>query len=227
MEAEFWHERWRNNQIGFHQEHVNPWLEKYWSSLDLDENANVLVPLCGKSRDMLWLLSRGFRVTGVEISEIAVEAFFRESDLAPRVTVRDGHKTWECGSLKIISGDFFAVDQHALGPVTGLYDRASLIAFPPSMRQRYVSHLSSLVAPGTRGLLVTLEYPAGQMDGPPFAVNEAEVYQLFNGRWEIGLLERNDCLEDNEKFRERGLTALAELVYHLKLDISSVPDTER
>ena len=49
--------------------------------------STVLVPLCGKSRDLLWLAQHDFRVTGIEISPIAVEGFFRENGLEAERTV--------------------------------------------------------------------------------------------------------------------------------------------
>ena len=44
------------------------------------------MPLCGKSLDLLWLAAQGHRVLGVEISPLAVDAFFAEQDLTPTVT---------------------------------------------------------------------------------------------------------------------------------------------
>ena len=57
MEHAFWHQRWQEGRIGFHQGDINPWLRRYWSALDLHADARVLVPLCGKSSDMLWPVS--------------------------------------------------------------------------------------------------------------------------------------------------------------------------
>jgi len=39
------------------------------------------VPLCGKSQGMIWLAQRGYKVLGVEASDLAVEAFFEKSTL--------------------------------------------------------------------------------------------------------------------------------------------------
>ena len=85
MDTDFWHERWQAGQIGFHQQEINAYLINYWPALGLPADARILAPLCGKSRDMLWLLEQGYRVTGVEVSRIAVEAFFTESGLVPKI----------------------------------------------------------------------------------------------------------------------------------------------
>jgi thiopurine S-methyltransferase len=76
MNADFWHARWKSGRVGFHQDEVNRYLERYWDALDVAVDATVFVPLCGKSRDMLWLRERGHRVVGVEFSPIAVRDFF-------------------------------------------------------------------------------------------------------------------------------------------------------
>ena len=76
MDEQFWQARWAENQIGFHQRETNPYLERYWSQLQLPAGCQVLVPLCGKTLDMLWLAAQGHRVLGVELAERAVEDFF-------------------------------------------------------------------------------------------------------------------------------------------------------
>lgn len=81
MEPAFWQKRWADNQIGFHQAQVNPYLQKYWPRLQLAPASRVLVPLCGKSLDLAWLAGQGYRVLGVELSRQAVEGFFREHGL--------------------------------------------------------------------------------------------------------------------------------------------------
>ena len=68
MEPTFWQERWARNQIGFHLQQVNPYLQRLWPTLGLAQGARVLVPLCGKSLDMSWLAANGFEVLGSSIT---------------------------------------------------------------------------------------------------------------------------------------------------------------
>ena len=82
MQPEFWHDRWDRNQIGFHLQQVNPYLQRLWPTLGLAQGARVLVPLCGKSLDMSWLAANGFEVLGVELTQTAVEQFFSEQQVA-------------------------------------------------------------------------------------------------------------------------------------------------
>ena len=64
-------------------------------------------------------------------------------------------------------------------------------------------------------LLLTFEYPAHEIDGPPFSVDEAEVRALFTGRREVTRLESVDRLEDESRLAERGMTQLQEHAFLL------------
>ena len=215
MEPEFWQERWARNQIGFHLPEVNPYLQRHWSQLALVEGARVLVPLCGKSLDLMWLASHGLRVMGVELSEQAVEAFFSEQNLVPRITRRDAFTVYQTDLIEVWCGDFFTLDAEALAGCTALYDRAALIALPPLMRAQYAEHLSRLLPSGCQGLLITLDYDQSQKAGPPFAVTDDEVKVLFGSDWTVKTLQEQDVLGESWKFVQEGVTRLDERVYWL------------
>jgi thiopurine S-methyltransferase len=85
MDPDFWHQRWRDNEIGFHQGEPAPLLQKHWPAVAAPAGSRVFVPLAGKSVDMVWLASQGHRVLGVELSPLAVEQFFAEHALEPEV----------------------------------------------------------------------------------------------------------------------------------------------
>lgn len=214
MDPSFWHARWQANEIGFHQQEINPHLQRFWPQLGVT-GGTVFVPLCGKSRDMLWLASQGHRVLGVEISPIAAAAFFGENglDVEPMQEARFVRR--QIAELTLLEGDFFDLALAHLDGVTAVYDRASLIALPPPMRERYAAHMAALLPGGTPVLLVTLDYPQPEMDGPPFAVSAAEVAALFATRFDIDSLGGQDILAENPRFQARGLTRLEERVYRL------------
>jgi thiopurine S-methyltransferase len=134
MEPDYWLERWREGRIGFHRADVNNLLVEHCAVLN--ETVRVLVPLCGKSVDLEWLVVRGFEVVGVELSELAVQAFFDERRLAPTRREQAGFVVYEHGSLAIWVGDFFAAVSAELGFFDGVYDRAAMIALPPELRAR-------------------------------------------------------------------------------------------
>ena len=216
MNPEFWHDRWQRGEIGWHRDTINTRLLDFWSQLQTQTGSRVLVPLCGKSRDMLWLAGEGHRVLGVEISPVAVEAFFEESGLEAKIEARPPFRHYCADEIEILCGNFFDLEPGHVADVRAVYDRAALIALPGEMRPRYVSHLFDLLPPLPAMLLVTLDYPQQQMQGPPFSVSDAEVRTLFGDRCRIDCLSSWDALEENPRFRERGLTRLVESVYQLQ-----------
>lgn len=217
MEPDFWHSRWQKNEIGFHKDGVNLYLQSYWEHLELELPARcpVLVPLCGKSNDLLWLNRQGHPVLGVEISPIAVEAFFRENGLEPEISKRDGIEHWRHGDIEIICGDLFALPRETFQEIGAVYDRASLVALPEGLRRRYAEFLSGALPDKVKILLVSLEYPQEQMDGPPFSVSDGEVRANYGGNFEITALASQDMLHDNPHLQQRGVTRLLEKVYKL------------
>ena len=216
MEPDFWLQRWQENLIGFHQNRVNAYLQRFLPQLGLANNSKVLVPLCGKSVDMLWLTEQHYRVAGIELSPRAVEDFFLEHQLYPDRNEQDGLGVCETAAITLYCGDFFALQPSLLGQIDAVYDRAALIALPTDMRARYVNHLNSLCAAGTQMLLVTMAYDQSAMNGPPFSVEAAEVHTLFDNQWQVELLFEDDILASETKFRERGLSRLGECVYLLQ-----------
>lgn len=216
MEMEFWLERWEKNQIGFHQQEVNRSLQKYWPTLGLPRGATVFVPLCGKSLDMTWLRAQGYRVFGIELIPRAVQDFFAENAIKAAVSEQAPFERWEADGLSIWRGDFFELTADDLKDVAAVYDRASLIAFPPEMRARYVAKLGELLQAGVRSLLITVEYPQQQMSGPPFAVAEQEVRELYADKFSVELLHSQDILAKEPRFRERGVTRMDARVFRLQ-----------
>ncbi|WP_240472711.1 thiopurine S-methyltransferase [Salinivibrio socompensis] len=166
------------NQIGFHRDSVHPMLQCYWSALSPTPDETVLVPLCGKSIDLNWLAEKHEHVIGVELSDIAVRAFFSENLYTPQVyRAPSGHSHYCFDELELISGDFFTA---RLSPVPLIYDRAALVAMPPSMRDQYVHRVRDLLAPGGRLLLITLFYSQAD-DNPPFSIDTSIVEDAFSG----------------------------------------------
>ncbi len=221
MDPDFWRRRWRKNEIAFHQQDINTHLQHCWNRLELKPGERVFAPLCGKSLDLLWLAGQGHPVLGVEISRLAVESFFRENGLNPKIWQQDRFEVWQADAFTLLCGDFFALIPTDLSDVASVYDRASLIALPPAMRQQYARHLTAILPPSARSLLVTLEYPQEAMQGPPFSVEEPEVQALYENAYDIERLYVHDALPENPRFHDR-LNRLEEKVYLLKPKAASV-----
>lgn len=214
MEPAFWQQRWADNQIGFHQAQVNPYLQTYWPQLQLAPGSRVLVPLCGKSLDLAWLAGQGHRVLGVELSRRAVEDFFREHGLEAEVRQQGAFEVWRSGDVQLWCGDFFALRAEDVADCVGLYDRAAVIALPVQMRAWYMQLLSGLLPTSCRGLVVTLEYDQSLLAGPPFSVRDEELRQGFAG-WQVEQLEAVEVIEESPKFVQAGASSLLERVYRL------------
>ena len=214
MDRDFWHQRWQQRLIGFHLDDFNPHLVSFWGRLGLDSSVPVFVPLCGKSHDLLWLADQGHPVVGVELSEIAVEEFFRDHGLAFERSEIDTFSVWRGAGITLYCGDFFALRSEHLAGIGAVYDRASLIALPLPMRRRYADHLRSLLPTSAPLLLVTLDYPQQEMDGPPFAVSPDEVRALYGEWYSVTEHHSEDALD--ARFRERGVTRMDERVFALR-----------
>lgn len=218
MEKNFWLERWERAETGFHQGEINPYLQQYWHKLGLPRGSVAFVPLCGKSRDMLWLREQGHPVLGVELSAIAVQEFFEENGYRPSRDFCGNFERHQADNIQILYGDFFDLRKDDLKEVEAVYDRASMVALPPEMRERYVRHLLEILPPSTQMLLLTFDYHQPEMPGPPFAVSVDEVASLYRGRAQVSLLAQLDALDSNPRFRERGLRRLQENIFLLALD---------
>lgn len=220
-DPEYWLQRWREGRTGWHHDAVMPLLEKHWPALDIARGTRVLVPLCGKTLDMLWLSQQRLHVLGVEISTIATEAFLAENHLHARTSATPEGTYYrisnapDSGDIAIVNRDVFEVDPARIAACRAFYDRAAMIALPASVRDRLAGEVYAKLPAAARGLLITLEYPAGEMEGPPFSVDDAEVHRLFDADWNIAQLERRDILASQPSFSENGVTALHTAVHAL------------
>ena len=216
MRADFWLDRWRTGQIGWHLPEFNPLLMEHWGKLGLPEGCPVFVPLCGKSLDMLWLRQQDHPVFGVEIAESAIRTFFEERSIRFEVAENpDGLPRFSGGGFRIYCGDYLEISAPQLGATQGAYDRGALIALPPDQRPIYADHIQRVVPDGCEMLLLTLEYDQTRAPGPPFSVPGAEVEALYGGRCRI---ERLDYLATDlipPHFKEAGLASVMEGVYRI------------
>lgn len=215
MQNDFWHDKWARNEIGFHQVSVNDYLREHWSVLELHGNEPVFVPLCGKSLDMHWIHDKGHPILGVEISEQACRQFFDEAGLSPEVSRVHSFTRFQADRYTLYCGDFFELTPELLSDVGAAYDRAALIALPKEQRRAYAQRLGELLPITASVLLVAMEYPPEEMDGPPFSVPEAEVHQLFEGRFQVELIHENEPGRDDPFAKFHGISDMQEKVYRL------------
>jgi thiopurine S-methyltransferase len=212
VETGFWHQRWAEGRIGFHRDEPHPALERHWPTLAGGSGAaRVLVPLCGKSSDLLWLRDRGHDVLGVELVRQAIVDFGRENDVALHERLRSGHPVFESERLALWEADFFELGPPELGSIDAVFDRAALVAVEPARRGQYVQRLTQLVAPGGTVLLVALTHDLS--GGPPFSLEPAELPGLFAQGFSGHCLGRTDVLAEEPHFAQRGASRLFEEIW--------------
>jgi thiopurine S-methyltransferase len=187
MDIGYWHQRWEKGEIGFHERQVNPALVDHIGTLGLDMGARLFLPLCGKTRDIAWLLEQGFRIAGVDLSPLAISELFQELDLAPKITPTGKLTRYSATNIDIWVGDIFDLSSKMLGPVDAIYDRAALVALPEGMRNRYTAHLIKITDRAPQ-LLICYEYDQSLMEGPPFSISDKEVDQHYRDNYDLTLM---------------------------------------
>lgn len=187
MDPSFWHQRWERNEIAFHESTANPLLVEHFHNLGVAKDSRIFVPLCGKTLDISWLLSHGYRVAGAELSQRAIEQLFRDLGQQPAISASGPVERWRTHHLDVFVGDIFALSGERLCPVDAIYDRAALVAFPPDMRDRYTAHLTTMTGKAPQ-LLICYEYDQRLMDGPPFSVSNEEVQRHYAAQYDLTLL---------------------------------------
>ena len=191
MDASFWHAKWEKGEIGFHLDEVNPLLVDYLGALNLPLGSRIFLPLCGKTRDIPWLLAAGYQVVGAELSRLAIEQLFADLGVTPSVVESAGQVRFSADGLDVVCGDIFELSAAELGRVDAIYDRAALVALPEPQRSRYAQHLVEISA-GARQLLIAYDYDQTSQNGPPFSVNPEQVRRLYSQRYTLHLLASVD-----------------------------------
>lgn len=191
MDAKFWHNRWATNDIAWHERSGNRLLVEHFKALNLESLDRIFVPLCGKTRDIAWLLGQGYKVVAVELSEMAVKALFEQLGVKPDVTQDGSLKRYSTSNLDVFVGDFFDLSSAVLGSVDAVFDRAALVALPMGMRIEYTQHLAK-VTENAEQLLIVFEYQQTLMDGPPFSISADEINLHYKKHYAVSQLSSVD-----------------------------------
>lgn len=188
MDVDFWHQKWDKNEIGFHEGKPNPLLVTYFSKLGLKQGNRVFLPLCGKTLDIPWLLSKGYRVAGAELSKLAIDQLFEELGVEPEIVQCGKVSHYSAENIDIFNGDIFDLSSEILGHVDAIYDRAALVALPIEMRKRYTKHLLAITG-SVKQLLITFEYDQSAIPGPPFSLTTEEINLHYGCAYQLELVE--------------------------------------
>ncbi|KTC99854.1 thiopurine S-methyltransferase [Legionella erythra] len=210
---QFWHELWESGNLPFHRLAVNEDLIEFWSFLQTAAKPTILVPLCGKSLDLLWLVEQGAAVTGIELSELAVQQLAAESRIPLKPQRIEHGLCYSSPALSIWVHDIFTLPKHCIEPVDGVYDRGALVALPASLRPAYAQRCLNWLKAGGRILLKTLTYDEALMAGPPYHVGADELMDLYPG-CTLKLLKKSQRrMEDSDSLFLRGLRDVVDYVW--------------
>ena len=216
VDHQHWLDRWKEDRIGFHESSVNRHLQDWFPRLAPAAGSGVFLPLCGKALDIQWCAQQGYQVIGIELSQLAIEAFFAENSIEFERRQDERFVRYQAENITLLQGDFFDLTGADLQHCRLVYDRAALIAMEGDDRLRYYDHMLSIVPEGCDMLLISLEYDQAEMRGPPFSVPTDEIMQHYREAFSIQLLESSSIIDERPRWRKVGLTALQESVFSLK-----------
>jgi len=212
MKNNYWLDKWQTNDIAFHEQDINADLIAYVNELNLKPGEHIFVPLCGKTKDMLWLADRGFHVIGVELSPIACSDFFAELNITPHITTQSKFTKYQYNNIELFCGDLFDLTNSDLPIIHAVYDCKALIALPSDLRKRYIDHIVSCAGTKIRILLLTRETNC-QVKPPPFPVNKDEVNLLYSSYFDVELLKHLPITDIPERLVKKGYAEMTESVY--------------
>jgi thiopurine S-methyltransferase len=177
MEASFWIKSWELGGFytSFHRKDIHPYVLQYLQPEEI-EGKNILIPLCGKSVDMLYLAQYAQKVIGVELVEDAIIQFFKENNLPFQ---KLDNVTYKSGNIMLMCCDFMTLTKNEIGKIDWIYDRASLVALPDDgLRKEYIKTIDRLSDIGTKSLIITLEY-FPLINSAPFTITPEEVDNYY------------------------------------------------
>lgn len=201
---EYWENRYKCNAIQWHIDEVHPQLLRYLSELtqqgaDNPENAEkklkFFLPLCGKSKDIPFLVNLGFDVFGVEAVPSVIQEFSQQNklDLVYDESRFLYHNKGE--TLKIYCGDLFKCPIEEYGPFDCVWDRASFIALDYSFRPAYLDMMKRAIALGKqhdfRYLLQSVKFDKNNFAGPPRCVDSQDIDEFYRSWADVTQLESN------------------------------------
>ncbi|MBK2092728.1 thiopurine S-methyltransferase [Francisella philomiragia] len=187
---QYWLDRWQNNDVDFCQEAPNEFLVKHFCRFNINDSSVCLVPMCGCSIDMLYFLSKGIKVVGIELSEKAVLSFFSQNNIKYEIIEESDYKCYKGNDIEIYVTDIFNLPKIAknLPDFDIWYDRGAYIALPEDIRARYAKMMLQVCSDNTQILLLVMEHDK-KSQTPPYSVTQAELIKNFSPNIEFELID--------------------------------------
>ncbi len=164
----YWQERWLQQQTGWDLGGPSAPLVTYLSQIPVEkrQTLRILMPGCGNGYEAIWMAQNGFEaVTMLDIAQAAVDLMEKRS--TAELTAGEVHP-------QVVCSDFFEF----MGQFDLILEQTFFCALDPSLREKYVSKMYELLAPGGKlaGVLFDCTFPAG----PPFGGDRTTYTTLFS-----------------------------------------------
>lgn len=159
LDAAYWEAQYETKTTGWDLGKVSPPIQTYVDTV-ADKNCSILIPGCGNSYEVEYLLEHGFTNNTV-------------IDIAPTPVAVLKEKFKKKPNIQIVLGDFF---EHQ-GKYDLILEQTFFCALPPTMRQKYVWKMHQLLA--DEGILAGLLFNKTFEYGPPFGGSKEEYEKLF------------------------------------------------
>jgi thiopurine S-methyltransferase len=218
MSNQRWQQMWKDNQIAFHQSDITPLLLQHFLTLKLNTPSRILVPLCGKSIDMAWLTTLGHHVVGIELSPIAIKAYFSERGVKPKKDRIGKFIRWRHGDCELWCGDVFDLTTINLMRDHLVYDNAALTCFPQAIRQSYVDHFHRCLPPRCQILLATTESLDHHSEVEETTI-DSEIADLYQANYHVALLASKTRIQPDPSFPLHKPEAFCDKLYHISANM--------
>jgi SAM-dependent methyltransferase len=127
----------------------------------------MIVPGAGRGHDAREFARQGFQVTAVDFSPYVISEMKRLAD--PQAPV------------EILQSDLFTLPHTLDGSFDYALEYTCFCAIDPKRRPEYANLITRLLKPG--GVYIDLAFPLdGRAGGPPFAVSDSELFDLYQNR---------------------------------------------
>jgi thiopurine S-methyltransferase len=210
MDTQYWLNRWKTGNIGFNEPHPHRFLIKYFHFLNSSLKSKILVPLCGKSIDMIWLMQNKQTVIGVEVSDIAINQFFIENHIDYVCLRNNDLKIYKHKFGVIYNEDLFKLNAKNISDISLVYDRGCLTALrPQTIAPKYINWVKENTCSKIKILLIVFEHNNVNATEPPFHTDSTQLMEFFK----VTLLEREHISQVKPHWVERGVQNLFECVY--------------
>ncbi len=139
---------------------------------------------------MHFAYKNGFKIIGNDISEFALESFFKTFNI-PYEKFQNGFQSKD-KKIKLYNENLFKISkdfENDLQKVSNIFDRGSLIALTPRQRKDYYQCIKELIPIKAQTLLCACTYNHSEFSGPPHSVPLREIREGFGSHFSINILE--------------------------------------